>query len=248
MAKRLYALIPDAERLLALEPEELASIVLEMLNSCTRDEANSILNRANFINYHIVEEYDRKYWDSILHALMEAWVWLEREGLIAPRPRDTGAWVFITRRGERLKGAADFSGYRSADILPRNLLHPVIALKVWSAFLRGDWDIAVFQAFKEVEVAVRQAGGFALTDYGVTLMREAFHPEKGPLADKELPEPERIATRELFSGALGLLKNPHSHRKVDMQDPRVEAVEAIMLASYLMRIVDARQSLIGHDE
>ena len=114
---------------------------------------------------------------------MEAWVWLEREGLIAPRPGEqTHGWVFITRRGALLKKATDLAAFRKANLLPKALLHPVIAQKVWSAFLRGEYDTAVFQAFKEVEVAVRNASGSAPRDLGVDLMRKTFHKDTGPLS------------------------------------------------------------------
>jgi len=43
----------------------------------------------------------------ISKALMEAWVWLEREGLIAPKPESQGNVVFVTGRGKRLKNASD---------------------------------------------------------------------------------------------------------------------------------------------
>lgn len=48
----------------------------------------------------------------------------------------------------------------------------------------------------------------------------------------------------LFSGALGTLKNPHSHRNVQLENP-ADAAAAIMLASYLLRLIDDRQHEVG---
>jgi Protein of unknown function (Hypoth_ymh) len=41
---------------------------------------------------------------------------------------------------------------------------------------RGEYDTAVFQAFREVEVAVRSAGKFPAEQFGKELMRKAFKP------------------------------------------------------------------------
>ena len=117
----------------------------------------------------------------------------------------------------------------------RQLLHPTVAAKVVGAFVRRECDTAVFQAFKEVEVAVRAKGKSPDTEVGVPLMRRAFDPKAGPLRDQNAVEAEREATAHLFAGAMGSFKNPHSHRNVPITDP-AEAVELLLLASRLLRI------------
>lgn len=128
----IYDIMPDHKALLILEPEEIAGVVLEYLN--LQNPPN--LNRYNFGLNHIVEKYPSEYQKEISQALMEGWMWLEREGLIAPRPGSEGEWFFITRRGKKVRNRAGLDAYRRTDLLPRNLLHPQIAQKIWSAFIR----------------------------------------------------------------------------------------------------------------
>lgn len=139
---------------------------------------------------------------------------------------------------KRLQPLRGVEAYRKANLLPQKLLHPTIAQKVWATFLRGDYDTAVFQAFKEVEVAVRDASKLPDTEIGAPLMRRAFQAGSGPLTDTSRPTAEQEAVAHLFSGAIGSYKNPHSHRSLTIE--ATEAVEMIVLASHLLGIVDKR--------
>ena len=251
---KLFEILPDAEHLLSLKPEELARpllISLEGTQKVTPD--NTILHDSMLDTIEkrgLEQKYPNGCHDDVLFALMEAWQWLEREGFIALRParpaKDTASipgatYYFLTRRGKRVETPEDLETYRKTNLLPKGQLHPIIAQKVWSIFLQGDYDTAVFQAFKQVEVAVRKAGGYDKEDIGVKLMSKAFNEKTGNLTDQNQHLDERKARLLLFMGAIGSYKNPGSHREVEITAE--EAAEVIIFASHLLRIVDSCNQL-----
>jgi len=180
---------------------------------------------------------DHKQREAVKQRLIVAWRWLERELFIAPQPGNVD-WAFITPRGREVLESEDFEAYKKGNLLPSEGLNPILVRKVKQTFIRGDYDTAIFQAFKEVEVRVRTKAGLSERDIGVELMRKAFGPPSGPLVNKSTHPAEQRARMELFSGAIGTYKNPSSHRDVSLSDPR-EAADIIYTANALLRIVDS---------
>lgn len=226
-------IFPPIETALEMEPEELAPFVLKHLNKVGN------INRYNYTlsTSSEMQEYTGKHLKDFQKRLMEAFIWLEREMFIAPQPDEQGEWRFITRRGERVLQEENFVAYSQALLLPSENLHPILVRKVKPLFLRGDYDTAIFQAFKTIEVRVRKIGGYAKGDYGTDLMRKAFNPQTGKLTNTHSEQSEKQAMSDLFAGAIGLFKNPTSHRDIDGISPG-EAADYIKIANCLLKMVD----------
>lgn len=252
MMIRLVEFVPDAEALIALEPDELGLRLLPVLNSWPRHEnlhLGALVNAANGhpqapANSTIGQaQYPKKYAHEIEVALREAWAWLAGAALILVHPNYDHSVMILSRKARRLAEAQTTGAVVRSGQLNRSLLDERLQDDVWSFFHRGKYDTAVFEAMKAVEIAVREAS--EIEDVGVKLVRRAFHPQTGVLTDMASEEGEREARMHLFVGALGSFKNPHSHRTVRLENPD-EAAEMIVLANLLLRIVDAR--LEAHHE
>lgn len=245
----IASLVPNVDDLLELTTEEQGRLILTILTSdggtnelmgptrAGRVSQPSFFNRGN--DYAAPPKYGSAQ-KKVDDALLVAWGWLVGQVLLCKDPAPGPDWFFVTDVGREMASREDTTAYRKVNLLPKGQLHPSIAKKVYPAFLRGEYDTAIFQAFREIEMAVREAGQFPPDMVGEKLMRAAFaiannNQPPGPLTDNQLPIAEQLAMGNMFVGAFGVYRNSTGHRHVPTEPE--EAAEVIMFASQLLRIV-----------
>lgn len=172
-----------------------------------------------------------------IRAASEAWSWLLRHGHVATSHHGSYDFhsVYVTRSGlEALERGITF--VRATARLDLDLV-PVLEQKVRPQFLLGDFELAALAAMREVEIAVRAKARLGTDLLGTALMQEAFK-SGGPLHARDVHPGESIAQMQLFQGAIGLFKNPPSHRRVNYSDA-TQATEVVLLADLLLRLLAA---------
>lgn len=234
---------PSVQEANELPVDELA---LRLLRFFARlDEEDPSIARRGIGNkgVWVTEREDRTLALSASRRAVEAWDWLVHHGLVAPRQDATSPFSepgYITPRGHAVladeQGLATMRAEERLDVD----LHPLLEHRIRRQFLLGEYELAAFAAMREVEIRVRQLGQFPDDLVGGPLMRAAFSAREdvpGPLTDTAQVGSEQQATSDLFAGAIGVFKNPSSHRQVSF-DAATTASEIVFLADLLLRMLD----------
>jgi uncharacterized protein (TIGR02391 family) len=104
----------------------------------------------------------------------------------------------------------------------------------------GQYEAAVSEAFKSIEVRVRTLTG--VDKSGAALMSEAFKPD-APMIDVAVHQgqsgkDEREGFLHVFRGSMIGIRNPKAHELFTLGDPQ-QALEYLGMASLLHRRIDA---------
>jgi len=150
----------------------------------------------------------------------------------------TNGFLVLTPEGrEAVKTPVNLETVRMRNLLKPEMLHPKLREKPFKDFADGEPTSAIAEAYKILEIEVRQAAKMPSTAHGQNLMLDAFDANKGPLTDKAESENMRKALPRLFAGAMGRFRNPSTHTHRTFPDLR-EAIEELLLASRLLRFLD----------
>lgn len=150
---------------------------------------------------------------------------------------DEGEEAFYpTKKGFRFPEREFNRVIKKYTLMPETYVHPLIVKKSFSLLNAGQFESAVLQAFKTIETRIREKINSTPEEYGIKLIRKAFHTENGPLTDFKLPKAEREAFCNYIAGAFGFYKNPCSHRDIELDFS--SAFDRIVVASDLLKAIE----------
>ena len=176
--------------------------------------------------------------DEIAEGLRAAYE-LERDGYIMQDPsQSSDAFKVLTDRGKQLVAQSLDDMLISSIDIDRLLSNERLRAKVHDDYLAGDYETAIFKAFRMLEETVRSKANLDATIIGADLMTRAFRPSGGQLSHPDAQTPaEAEGLHLLMRGSIMWFKNPTSHRTVRYANPN-EAAHILAFANLLLDLVD----------
>ena len=248
----IYAMEPNA-------PE--FALFLEVIHLCV----NTFLASKSYqvVSEEIIQNHPNWFELSVCQAgyllLGEPNIWQSFSG---PHPQ-SGQWsCTVERRVRRFRGVTTIEDYlekrtppRSQGELPPSLmpsdapvlpessvqpqqvvLHPDIQTRCWNSYTQGDYDNAILNATKAIEIAVRKKAQLPNEVVGIDVINLAFSP-KNTLLQYSSIKAEQEGMMSLLRGLIQVYKNPQSHRFVGIQDDS-ECLGILLLCSSLLFLID----------
>jgi uncharacterized protein (TIGR02391 family) len=255
--RRLLQIVPTPEEVSKLSCEELARALLEDMQARAQDPTSGMAQRDDLGVALVTQGLFPSISDpgglqrELNRAGGEAYALLEHCGLIEPdhdRLNRMNGFLVLTAKGAATTGPVQFDRARVRALLHQEMLHPKLRGKIYSDFAANELDAAVNEAFRTVEIEVRQAAGLPEKENGQpvigrAMMRRAFA-ASGPLSRPTDSKTECDALVGLFEGAISHFRNPVAHTRRTFEDA-LEAMEELMFASRLLRLVDDRRGSSG---
>jgi hypothetical protein len=240
MVYQLLQRCPNQEALLAMAPEQLGAVLWSILKQIAQQERLPAYewNCQRTVAQHVFSSQNAH--PDLEHAVLEALAWLANIGAIVHgTSTSNGPFFFLTRRGWAVEDRVDLEKLARTALFPRTLLHPVIAQESEAEFRLGKNAAAVFKAFQEVDIRLRelvhQAAPLLKGKSVPAILGKAFEKD-GVLAHLRADEKDRDKLKALFQAAMESFRHPTTHERPEIDDG--EAVQAIALASYLRRLLD----------
>jgi uncharacterized protein (TIGR02391 family) len=223
---------------LPLSKPEIKIMFLKVLDEIQYGSMKSYPNGTDsIVPSWINEKYKIKMSREEIQLAQEVIQELKTSGLITKDSTQTDdVFQLLTEKGKDIiekKQDPDAYALRLEQLL-KNAELLTICL---DTFNEGDFEIAIFKAFRFVEEKVREVAHLDARDVGTDLMNKAFSPTTGKLTVVTCAVPaEQEGVQSLFRGAISFFKNPSSHRTIDYND-RLNAIKTIVFAELLFDIL-----------
>jgi len=183
------------------------------------------------------EKFEISLTDEQVQLTFQAIDELRRDGfLVKDATQKTDNFLVLTPEGKTLvekQEDPDVHGIRLEQIVvDKELLKGSL-----EPFNDGNYEQAIFLAYKHIEERVRSYAKADAKDIGVHLITLALHPKDGKLIVPTCKLPaEQEGVYNLFKGAVEFFKNPSSHRTVNYEDRSV-ALEILAFGDLLLGIL-----------